>query len=194
MLLFGIKVGVALTGSFCTIGKVIPEIEKLVLEGAEVFPIMSEVVDKFDTRFGKAEDWKEKIKNITGKDIITTIVGAEPIGPKGLLDVLIVVPCTGNTLSKIANAVTDTSVTMACKAHLRNQKPLVLAISTNDGLSSNAKNLGLLLNMKNVYFVPFGQDDPVKKCNSLVADMEKVLSTIELALEGIQIQPLLLNP
>jgi dipicolinate synthase subunit B len=193
MLLNGIKVGIALTGSFCTIGKVIPEIEKLVLEGADVYPAISEVVDKFDTRFGKAEDWKGKLKNITGKDIISSIVEAEPIGPKAFLDVLVVAPCTGNTLSKIANAVTDTTVTMACKAHLRNQKALVIGISTNDGLSANAKNLGLLLNMRNIYFVPFGQDDPVKKCNSLVADMEKLIPTIKLALEGIQIQPVLLN-
>lgn len=193
MLLNGIKVGIALTGSFCTIGKVIPEIEKLILEGAEVYPVISEVVDKFDTRFGKAEDWKTKLKNITSKDIITTIVEAEPIGPKALLDVLVVAPCTGNTLSKIANAVTDTSVTMACKAHLRNQKALVIGISTNDGLSANAKNLGMLLNMRNIYFVPFGQDDPIKKCNSLVADMGKLLPTIKMALEGVQIQPVLLN-
>jgi dipicolinate synthase subunit B len=193
MLLNGIKVGIALTGSFCTIGKVIPEIEKLILEGADVYPAISEVVDKFDTRFGKAEDWKGKLKNITGKDIISSIVEAEPIGPKAFLDVLVVAPCTGNTLSKIANAVTDTTVTMACKAHLRNQKALVIGISTNDGLSANAKNLGLLLNMRNIYFVPFGQDDPVKKCNSLVADMEKLIPTIKLALEGIQIQPVLLN-
>jgi dipicolinate synthase subunit B len=193
MLLNGIKVGIALTGSFCTIGKVIPEIEKLVLEGADVYPAISEVVDKFDTRFGKAEDWKGKLKNITGKDIISSIVEAEPIGPKAFLDVLVVAPCTGNTLSKIANAVTDTTVTMACKAHLRNQKALVIGISTNDGLSANAKNLGLLLNMRNIYFVPFGQDDPVKKCNSLIADMEKLIPTIKLALEGIQIQPVLLN-
>jgi dipicolinate synthase subunit B len=193
MLLNGIKVGIALTGSFCTIGKVIPEIEKLVLEGADVYPAISEVVDKFDTRFGKAEDWKGKLKNITGKNIISSIVEAEPIGPKAFLDVLVVAPCTGNTLSKIANAVTDTTVTMACKAHLRNQKALVIGISTNDGLSANAKNLGLLLNMRNIYFVPFGQDDPIKKCNSLIADMEKLIPTIKLALEGIQIQPVLLN-
>ena len=189
----GIKIGIALTGSFCMLGKVIPEIEKLVLEGAEVFPIISEVVDKLDTRFGKAEDWKEKLKKITGKALITTIVEAEPIGPKGLFDILVVAPCTGNTLSKMANAITDTSVTMACKAHLRNQKPLVIAISTNDGLSNNAKNLGVLLNMKNVYMVPFWQDDPIKKCSSLVADMEKILPTIVEALKGIQLQPILLN-
>lgn len=191
MLLDGIKIGVALTGSFCTIAKVLLEIEKLVGEGAEVYPIISEVVDKFDTRFGCATDWKLKLKNITGKDLISTIVEAEPIGPKALLDILVVAPCTGNSLSKIANAVTDTSVTMACKAHLRNQKPVVIAISTNDGLSNNAKNLGLLLNMKNVYMVPFGQDDPMKKCSSLVAKMELILPTVLEAMKGKQIQPLL---
>lgn len=192
MLLKDIKIGVALTGSFCTIGKVMLEIQKLVLEGGEVFPIISEVVDKFDTRFGKADDWKTRLKDLTGKDVISTIVGAEPIGPKGLLDILIVAPCTGNTLSKIANAVTDTSVTMACKAHLRNQKPLVIAISTNDGLSNNARNLGSLLNMKNVYMVPFGQDDPMKKCSSLVSEMDMIIPTILEALKGRQIQPLLM--
>ncbi|HHV98684.1 MAG TPA: dipicolinate synthase subunit B [Clostridiaceae bacterium] len=191
MLLKGLKIGVALTGSFCTFDKVIPWIEKMVEEGADVYPIISESVDKFDTRFGRAEEWKFKLENITGKRPITTIVGAEPIGPKKLLDVVVVAPCTGNTLGKIANAITDTSVTMAVKAQLRNQRPVVIAISTNDGLSNNAKNLGLLLNMKNIYFVPFGQDDPVKKSNSLVAKYDMIIPTIQAALEGKQIQPLL---
>lgn len=193
MLLKGLKVGVALTGSFCTIGKIIPEIEKIISEGAEVFPIISEAVDKFDTRFGDAEGWKSKLRAITGKEIIKSIVEAEPIGPKGFLDVLVVAPCTGNTISKIANAITDTTVTMACKAHLRNQKPLVIAISTNDGLGNNAKNIGAVLNMKNVYFVPFGQDDPVKKCNSLMAKNELIVPTIVEAMQGKQIQPLLMQ-
>ena len=191
MLLSGKKVGFALTGSFCTIAKILPEVQKLVDEGAEVYPIISESVDQFDTRFGTAEEWKTQLKQITGKELISTIVEAEPIGPKALLDILVVAPCTGNTLSKIANAVTDTPVTMACKAHLRNQRPLVIAISTNDGLSCNAKNVGLLLNMKNVYMVPFGQDDPVKKCSSLVAKMDQILPALEEALEGRQLQPIL---
>jgi len=191
MLFNGLKIGIALTGSFCTFDKVIPWIEKMVEEGAEVYPIISESVDKFDTRFGRAEEWKLKLENITGKRPITTIVGAEPIGPKKLLDILVVAPCTGNTLGKIANAITDTTVTMAVKAQLRNQKPVVIAISTNDGLSNNAKNLGLLLNMKNVYFVPFGQDDPLKKSNSLVAKYDMIIPTIQAALEGKQIQPIL---
>lgn len=191
MLLDGKKIGFGLTGSFCTFAKVIPEIERLVAEGAEVFPIISGSVDKFDTRFGKAEDFKEKIRAITGKEIIASIVEAEPIGPKGYLDVLVVAPCTGNTLSKIANALTDTTVTMACKAHLRNGKPLVLAISTNDGLGMNAKNIGMLLNIKNLFMVPFGQDDPIKKPNSLVAKTDKILPAVIEALNGKQLQPIL---
>ncbi len=191
MELEGKRIGFALTGSFCTLDKVMPEIEKLVKEGAEVFPIISESVDKLDTRFGKAEDWKKQLIDITGKKIISSIVEAEPVGPKALFDLIIVAPCTGNTLSKLANAITDTSVTMACKAHLRNNRPVVIAISTNDGLGANAKNLGLVLNMKNIYLVPFGQDDPVKKTNSLVAKLELLRPTVLEALNGKQLQPVL---
>lgn len=191
MLLDGIKVGFALTGSFCTFAKVLPEVERLVDEGADVTAILSDSADKYDTRFGCADDLKITLRKITGKDIITTIVDAEPIGPKSLLDVLIVAPCTGNTLAKIANAITDTAATMACKAHLRNQKPLVIAISTNDGLGANAKNIGMLLNMKYIYLVPFGQDNPKSKPNSLVAKTELILPTIVEALQGKQKQPLL---
>jgi dipicolinate synthase subunit B len=191
MLLQGVKVGFGLTGSFCTFAKVVPEIEKLVAEGAEIFTIVTEAVDLFDTKFGKADEWKSKIEGITGKKLMKTIIDAEPIGPKSLLDILIVEPCTGNTLAKIANAVTDTPVTMAVKAHLRNCKPVVIAISTNDGLGGNAKNLGLLLNMKNIYFVPFGQDDPVKKGNSLVAKFDLTVPTLVEALKGKQLQPML---
>ena len=191
MQLDGLRIGFALTGSFCTLGNVIPEIEKIVAEGADVYPIISEAVDKFDTRFGKAEEWKSKLRDITGKEVISTIVQAEPIGPKAMLDILVVAPCTGNTVSKLANAITDTSVTMACKAHIRNQRPLVLAISTNDGLGINAKNIGMLMNMKNIYIVPFGQDDPVKKCNSLMAKTELIIPTILEALKGKQIEPVL---
>lgn len=187
----GLKIGFALTGSSCNFSNVFPEIEKLAKEGANIYPIISNAVDTFDTRFGTAEEWKNKLREITGKELIVTIVEAEPVGPKLNLDVLIVAPCTGNTLAKLANAITDTSVTMACKAHLRNQKPLVLAIATNDGLGANAKNIGLLLNMKNIYFVPFGQDDAIKKPNSLIAKFEKIEISLEAALEGIQIQPLL---
>lgn len=191
MLLQGVKIGFALTGSFCTFSRIVPEIEKLLIEGADVLPIVSETVDVSDTRFGKADEWKLKIEAITGKKTIKSIIEAEPIGPKGLLDIIVVAPCTGNTLAKIANAVTDTSVTMAVKAHLRNNKPVVIAISTNDGLSANAKNLGLLLNIKNIFFVPFGQDDPIKKGNSLVAKFDMIIPTVMDAMNGKQIQPLL---
>ena len=191
MLLQGVKVGFAITGSFCTFEKTIRELERMVAEGADVMSIISGAVDSFDTKFGRAEDWKTKIEGITGKKLVRTIVEAEPIGPKALLDILVIAPCTGNTLGKIANGITDTSVTMACKAHLRNGRPVVIAVSTNDGLGANARNLGALLNMKNIYFVPFGQDDPVKKCNSVVAKSELIIPTVLEALQGRQLQPIL---
>ncbi|RCX13870.1 dipicolinate synthase subunit B [Anaerobacterium chartisolvens] len=191
MQLDGLKVGFALTGSFCTLEKVIPEIDRIVKEGADVYPIISEAVDKLDTRFGEADKWKSRLRDITGREAICSIIQAEPIGPKAMLDILVVAPCTGNTISKLANAITDTSVTMACKAHLRNQKPLVLAISTNDGLGMNAKNIGMLMNMKNIYMVPFEQDDPIKKCNSLMARNDLIIPTILESLKGKQIQPVL---
>lgn len=191
MLLDGVKVGIAITGSFCTFETILIEIERLAAEGADVYPIMSYNANEFDTRFGLSEEWKEKIKKATGKEIIATIQDAEPIGPKGYLDILVVAPCTGNTLAKLANAITDTPVSMAWKAHLRNNKPVVVAISTNDGLSGSAKNLGILLDKKNVYFVPFGQDDPFKKANSLIAHYDMIVPTIIEALQGKQIQPLL---
>lgn len=191
MLLQGIKVGFAFTGSFCTFDKVMPELERIAAEGADIMPIISESVNNFDTKFGKADYWKSRIEGITGKKLVGSIVEAEPIGPKSLLDILVVAPCTGNTLGKLANGITDTPVTMACKAQLRNNKPVVIAVSTNDGLGINAKNLGILLNMKNIYFVPFGQDDPVKKCNSILADMGLITLTVLEALKGKQLQPLL---
>lgn len=193
MLLEGVKIGFALTGSFCTLDRVVPEIEKLVSNGAKVIPIFSDSVDKLDTRFGNAKDIRVKIEGITGEKIINSVVAVEPIGPKSLLDILVVAPCTGNTLSKIANGITDTTVTMACKAHLRNQKPVILSISTNDGLGANAKNIGLLLNMKNIYLVPFGQDGPVNKPNSLVADNTLIIPTIVEAMKGKQLQPILIK-
>lgn len=191
MLLNGIKVGVAITGSFCTFDTILVEIQRLVNEGADVYPIMSYNAYNFDTRFGLAEEWKERIKKATGKEIISTIQDAESIGPKAYLDVIVVAPCTGNTLAKLANAITDTPVCMAYKAHLRNNKPAVIAVSTNDGLGANAKNLALLLDKKNVYFVPFGQDDAIKKCNSLIAHYDMIVPTVLEALKGKQIQPLL---
>jgi len=191
MLLKGKKIGLAITGSFCTISRVLNEIDNIIKEGGEIFPILSESVYNFDTRFGEAEELKKRLESMTGNKIISTIVEAEPIGPKGMLDLLVIAPCTGNTLAKLANAITDTPVAMAFKAQLRNQKPVLIAISTNDGLGANAKNLGLLLNMKNVYFVPFGQDDPEKKCNSLVAKFDKMIPSIVEAINGRQIQPIL---
>ncbi|MHB8063718.1 MAG: dipicolinate synthase subunit B [Ruminiclostridium sp.] len=193
MLLKGVRVGFAITGSFCTFDKTIPQIESLVNEGADVYPIISESVNDLDTRFGTAEDLNNILQQITGKKPINTIVDAEPIGPKALLDILVIAPCTGNTIAKIANAITDGPVTMACKAHLRNIRPVVIAVSTNDGLSANAKNIGTLLNMKNIFMVPFGQDDPIKKCTSLVADFNKILPTVLSALQNSQIQPILIQ-
>jgi len=187
----GKKIGFALTGSFCTISDAITEMERLSFLGADIIPIISSNVATIDSRFGRAEDFRRRIESITGKFCIDSIVDAEPIGPQKLLDLLIIAPCTGNTMAKIANGITDTPVTMAAKANLRNQKPVVLAIATNDGLSANAKNIGVLLNTKNIFFVPFSQDDPVKKTTSLIAKFDLILPTIELALEGKQIQPVI---
>lgn len=191
MVLKDMKIGFALTGSSCNFEEIFPLIEEIASKGADIYPIISHAVDTFDTRFGTAEKWKEKFREITGKELISTIVDAEPVGPKLNLDVIVVAPCTGNTIAKLANAITDTTVTMACKAHLRNQKPLILAIATNDGLGANAKNIGLLMNTKNIYFVPFGQDSPENKPNSLIAKFHKIEETIEKAMEGKQLQPIL---
>ena len=187
----GKTIGFAMTGSFCTFAKVVPQVQALVENGANVIPIMSETAYSTDTRFGTAESFREQLKQITGNEIIKSVKEAEPIGPKGLLDMLIIAPCTGNSLAKLANGIADSSVTMAAKAHLRNQKPLVLAVSTNDGLGNAAKNIGMLLNYKYIYFIPFRQDDCIKKPNSLVADMTKIRETAEAAMEGRQLQPIL---
>lgn len=187
----GVKIGWALSGSFCNFQFVVPEIEKSIAKGADIYPIISYAVDSFDTRFGTSEQWKAKLREITGKELITTITEAEPLGPKIDLDILVVAPCTGNTLAKLANAITDTPVTMASKAHLRNQKPLVLAIATNDGLGANAKNIGLLLNMKNIFFVPFAQDNPTGKPNSLISKFDKIEDSLKEALSYKQIEPVL---
>ncbi len=193
MRLKGVRIGFALTGSHCTLGEVVGEVRRLISEGAEVTPVVSPSVDTTDTRFGTAEYWKNLLEEITGRKVINTIPGAEPIGPQKLLDALIIAPCTGNTMAKLANAITDTPVLMAAKATLRNQRPVILAIATNDGLGLNAKNLGILLNTKNVYFVPFGQDNPGQKPNSLVARMDLILETTIAALAGRQLQPLLVT-
>lgn len=186
----GTTVGFAMTGSFCTFSKVIPQVSELVLSGAEVIPVLSEFSGFADTRFGNAVEWQNQLKEITGKVPLTDIRQTEPFGPKALLDLLIVAPCTGNTLGKLANGITDTAVTMAVKAHLRNERPVVIAVSTNDGLGAAARNIGQLLNTRQYYFVPFGQDDPEKKPRSLVAKMELILPTAQYALNQEQIQPI----
>jgi dipicolinate synthase subunit B len=157
----------------------------------DITPILSHNAANIDTRFFEAKAFKAKIEEITGKKIIETIAEAEPIGPKKLLDALVVAPCTGNTVAKLANGITDTSVTLAAKAHLRNSRPLIIAVSTNDGLGNNAKNIGALMNMKNVYLAPFGQDDCVNKANSLVADFSRIGEAVRAALSGRQLQPIL---
>lgn len=189
-ILNGKTVGFALTGSFCTFSQIIPQVARLVKAGAEVIPVLSETVASTDTRFGTAEGWRTQLKEITGREPLVGVKETEPFGPKAMLDLLIVAPCTGNTLGKLANGITDTGVTMAVKAHLRNERPVVLAVSTNDGLGGAAKNIGALLNMKQFYFVPFGQDDPEKKPRSLVAKMDLILETAALALNEKQIQPI----
>jgi dipicolinate synthase subunit B len=190
----GVRVGVVVTGSHCTIGEVIPQIRELKGEGADILPIFSYTVDETDNRFYQVHDLKTQINEICNKPVINTIVGAEPIGPQKLLDVVVVAPATGNTIAKLANGIVDTPALMAIKAHLRNQRPVVIAISTNDALGINARNIGLLINMKNIYFVPFHQDDPFNKANSLVACMDKLLDTVVCALQGKQLQPVLLGP
>ncbi len=182
------RLGFAVCGSFCTFEKVLAEMEKLA-QIYDITPIMSEGASSTDSRFGRAEDFIKRITEICGKEPITTIAGAEPIGPKALLDVLLIEPCTGNTLGKLANGITDTAVTMAAKAHLRNGRPLVIAVSTNDALGASARNIGTLMNAKNIYFVPMGQDSPKGKPASMVAHFEKSAEAVEEALFGKQIQP-----
>ena len=189
----GITVGFAMCGSFCTISEAFLQMEALVNAGYEVVPIMSPIVYTADNRFNNALELRQKVEATTNNKIIHTVVGAEPIGPKRLLDILVVAPCTGNTLAKLANGITDTSVTMAVKAHLRNNRPVLLAPATNDGLSASAQNIGRLMNVKNIYFVPYGQDDPEKKQTSLIADFSKIPIAMQNALKGCQLQPILLK-
>lgn len=188
------NVGVALTGSFCTFDTVFRQIERLVQEKANVYTIFSERSQVTDTRFGEAKEFLNRAKAITGKDPITTLVEAEKLGPNNMLDIIIIAPCTGNTIAKMANAITDSVPLMAAKGLLRNGKPLVIAISTNDALSNNLKNIGYLLNAKNVYMVPFGQDNYKNKPNSMVAHFDLIIPTLEDALEGRQIQPIVMAP
>lgn len=186
------KIGFVLTGSYCTFSKTIPKIKELVKRGSEVIPIMSYNAYNLDTKFGKAKDFIKEIQEITGKEIIHTIQDAEPIGPKRLTDIMVVAPCSGNTMSKLAYDIIDNSATMAVKSHLRNNLPVVIAPSTNNGLGANATSIATLLNRKNYYFVPFRQDNPITKPRSIVFDFEYIIKTIESALENEQIQPILL--
>ncbi len=188
----GKKIGYVLTGSFCTFNKTIPIMKELAEMGAEIVPIMSFNSYELDTKFGKAQSFIDKIENISGKKIIHTIPDAEPIGPKRLTDIMVIAPCSGNTISKLAYDIIDTPATMAAKSHLRNNLPIVIAISTNNGLGANAENIGKLLNRRNYYFVPFRQDNPITKPRSIVADFDMIIKTVEAALEGEQINPILL--
>lgn len=182
-------IGYGITGSFCTFEKTKIAVEGLVKLGAAVVPIFSYNVQRMDTRFGGAKEFMEAVEEITGNHGIKTIQEAEPIGPKANLDVMVIAPCTGNTMAKLWNGITDSPVLMASKAHLRNQKPLVISISTNDAMGMNFKNIGNLMNTKNIYFVPFGQDDYKKKPASLIGDLKLLPDTIDQAMEGRQIQP-----
>ena len=186
------KIGFALTGSFCTFSKAIEQIKKLVEIGAEVIPIMSYNSYDLNTKFGDANEHIDKIESITKNKIIHTIQDAEPIGPQHLTDIMIIAPCSGNTIAKLANGITDTPVLMAAKLHLRNSNPLVIAISTNDGLSGSAENIGKLLNRNNYFFVPFRQDNPITKPRSLVFDSSYIIRTLETSLDKEQIQPIIL--
>ena len=188
------NIGFGITGSFCTFAKARKEVEHICDMGANVIPVFSFQAQKCDTRFGSAKEYVEGICEITGNEGIRTIPAAEPIGPNNFLDIMVIAPCTGNTAAKLCNGIIDTPVLMAAKAHMRNGKPLVIAISTNDALGANFKNIGMLMNMKQIYFVPFGQDNHKSKPNSLVAKMELLPDTIEYALERKQIQPVLQNP
>ena len=186
------KIGFILTGSFCTFNKTIEQMENIKKQEADIVPIMSYNSYELDTKFGKAKEFISQIENITGKNIIHTIQDAEPIGPKHLTDIMLIAPCSGNTIAKLANGITDSPALMAAKSHMRNNNPLVIAISTNDGLSGSAENIGKLLNRNNYYFVPFRQDNPITKPRSLVFDPNSIVKTLELALDNEQIQPILL--
>ena len=189
----GLNLGVALCGSFCTFAKAIKAIEDLTQLGINVFPIMSFNAYEISTRFGEASDIISRIETITQKKIIHTLADAEPLGPKNIIDAILIAPCTGNTLAKLNFAITDTPVLLATKSLMRNGKPVILSLATNDGLGSNLKNIGGLFNKKNVYFVPLGQDDPIKKPYSLVSDFSQIQNTLSMALSGKQIQPVLIT-
>ena len=186
------RIGFVMTGSFCTFRKTIDELKKIIKLGANVIPIMSENSYTMDTKFGKAKDFITEIEEITGNKILHTVQEVEPIGPKNMLDILMVAPATGNTIAKLANDIIDGSATMAVKSHLRRERPVIIAISTNNGLSGAGENIGKLFNRKHYYFVPFRQDNPITKPRSIVFDPSYLIKTIEDALDGEQIQPMLL--
>lgn len=194
MSLKGKNVGIGITGSFCTFDKIMAQIVKITEEGANVFTVFSDNAKSMDTRFGNAEDFLQLIHQITGNKPITTLVDAEPIGPNKMFDVFLIAPCTGNTVAKLNNAISDTPVLMAAKSHLRNGRPVVISISTNDALSNNFKNIASLMNVKNLYFVPFGQDNYKMKPNSMIADLDQIVPALEMALEGKQLQPVICAP
>lgn len=187
-------IGVAFTGSFCTYFAAFTQLQALLDTGAQVQTIFSPNARTINSRFGNGADFVARAEQMTGRAAITTIETAEPIGPSGMFDLLIIMPCTGNTLAKLASGITDTAVLMAAKAHLRNEKPLLLSIATNDALSMNLKNIGLLMNCKNIYFVPFGQDNPAKKPHSMIAHTNLLLPAAKSALEHKQYQPVLMSP
>ncbi|MEE1342860.1 MAG: dipicolinate synthase subunit B [Lachnospiraceae bacterium] len=191
MSLEGKHIGIAFTGSFCTFEKAFEELQNLVALGANVQTIFSFSAASLNSRFGMSKNFIKKAEEITKVKPILTIEGAEPIGPKSLLDILVLFPCTGNTLAKLANGITDTPALMAAKAHLRNNKPLLISISTNDALGMNMKNIGLLMNTKNIFFIPFGQDNPKKKPNSMIAHTYLLIPSVEAALKGCQYQPVI---
>ena len=188
----GKKIGFVLTGSFCTFSKTIPKIKELKKLGADIVPIMSYNSYELDTKFGKAKEFIKQIEEISQRNIIHSIQGAEPIGPKHLTDIMIVAPASGNTMSKLACDIIDTPATMAVKSHLRNNLPVVIAPSTNNGLAANLVSIGKLINRKNYYFVPFRQDNPITKPRSIVFEPEYIIKTIESALDGEQIEPILI--
>lgn len=189
----GVRIGLAMSASHCNMTRAIETVDYLIRQGAVITPIMSENLLRETTRFGGPEDWVGEIVRLTGKDPLTRVPEVEPSGPKHWFDVVLVLPCTGNTLAKIANAINDSPITMTVKAQLRNGRPVVLSVTSNDLLGMNAVNLGRLLIARNVYFVPFGQDDPIKKPRSLDAHMELIVPTIQAALEGEQMQPILVG-
>ncbi len=190
----GLKIGYAMTGSFCTFEKSFQQAQKLTELGAELIPVMSENAAEFSTRFGSNVENIRRLEEISGKKVITTITEAEPIGPKDMTDIMVVAPCTSNTAAKLANSITDSAVTMAVKSHLRRGKPVVLAVASNDSLMGSAKNLGILFNMKNYYFVPMLQDDIEKKPSSLVAEFAMIPEAITAALSGVQLRPIIYSP